>query len=345
MKKWIIILVLGVSLSCSQCDKDNGTKSTEEEKGVSEITYHGWDNSVRISNGDATIIVVPAIGRIMHYSLKDGDNILWENSSFFGKTLSEGQPYTVNGSMEWANFGGDKVWPTEQSEFPTINGHGWPPDHWFDGGRHDYELLENGVRITSQVSDYCGARSIREITLAETGSEVTINQTIEKIKAAQKRSVELIDFTIWNVTQIRNPQVAIFNLNPASSLDGGFRAWSASAAANFTREGGVGYFTVDYNNSQKLGADSDKWLGAIVEDYAFGEFFDFQPGERYPDGGLSAEVYTSPQYTEIELLSPFKALRLNETLQFNIKWRLAQLESNTPQEMRTEAVDWLNSFE
>ena len=44
------------------------------------------------------------------------------------------------------NFGGDKVWPNQQSEFVKINGHSWPPDHAFDGAVHEVELLPEGVR-------------------------------------------------------------------------------------------------------------------------------------------------------------------------------------------------------
>jgi|GEM_PF-549902 len=342
----LIFFGMLVMLTMSVCskDSDNGTDPSVEE-GVRTMTWHGWENSVEINNATTKVIVVPAIGRIMYYGFQDGNNVLWNNPQFFGKTLPEGKPYTQNGNVVWANFGGDKVWPTEQSRFPEINGRGWPPDHWFDGGRHDYELLENGVVITSQVSDYCGARISREIILDDETSELTINQTITKVKRAQNNSVEPINFTIWNVTQIRNPLMNLFNLNPNSSLENGYKLWQEEAGANFNVYDNTGVFLPDPGRSQKAGADSDEWLAAIVDNTVIGEFFSYQPGEEYPDGGLSAEVYTSPEYTELELLSPFEKLRIDESLNYTIKWRLHKLPSDASSmdAKRKAAVEWLNS--
>ncbi len=344
MKKFAMVAAL-LAIMVASCSQDNGSEP-EEESGVATITYHNWENSVRISNGDCRLIVVPKIGRIMYYGLAGGNNVLWENSQWFGRTLPENGPIMQNGSPVWANFGGDKVWPTEQSQFGEINGFSWPPDPYFDGMSQEYELLENGVKITSPVSKFNGARVIREIRLAETGTEVTINQTIEKVRAAQKRSVELIDYTIWNVTQIKYPLMTILNLNPNSTFSNQFYDMSGAAAANFTKYDSVAVFMPSPTESQKVGVDGDNWLAAVVGDVVIGEFFDRVSGAEYPDNGCSAQVYTSPEYTELEILSPFKALRLNETHDFTIRWRLHKLPESavSPDQIRTAAVNWLQSF-
>ena len=56
--------------------------------------------------------------------------------------------------------------------------------------------------------------------------------------------------------------------------------------------------------AQKTGADSERWLAGIVDDVALVEFLRRDATQRFPDGGLSAEVYICPDYTELELLSP-----------------------------------------
>jgi len=75
------------------------------------------------------VVVVPAIGRIMYFGLQDGRNVLWHDPAQYGRVLPTGGAFRENGEFVWTNFGGDKVWPTEQSEFQRINGHAWPPDH------------------------------------------------------------------------------------------------------------------------------------------------------------------------------------------------------------------------
>jgi len=338
--------MLTLLLSCSK-ENEQTTAPETPEPGVREITYRGWDNAVEITSEEARVVVVPAIGRIMFYGPIDGDNVLWENPAFFGKTLPPGQPYTENGSVIWANFGGDKVWPTEQSDFPAINDRSWPPDHWFDGSTHDAELLNMGVRLTGPVSDYCGARSVREITLAKDGTVLTISQRIEKAKSARKRSVEPISYTIWNVTQIRSPEAALIKLNANSRFQQRHYLFSSAAGARFTVQGDAGIFVPDPAASLKMGADSDGWVGAVIGDVAIGEFFQFQADAAYPDNGLSAEIYTSPEYTELELLSPLKRLALGEKMDYTITWDLYRLPSsaNSTSKRIDAAVNWLNNHQ
>ena len=127
-----LFLYLGVvSTMCSKESSDNNpTSPSAEPTGevtITKTTYNGWENSYEMTNGLVKVVVVPAIGRIMYYGFADETNILWNNPSYYGKTLPYGQPYRENGAVTWANFGGDKVWPTEQSQFPAINGYSWPP--------------------------------------------------------------------------------------------------------------------------------------------------------------------------------------------------------------------------
>ena len=61
--------------------------------GIKVGPYTGWSNSVSLYAEDVQVkvVVVPAIGgRVAHYSL-NGDNIIFENSESFGKTLSDHQ--------------------------------------------------------------------------------------------------------------------------------------------------------------------------------------------------------------------------------------------------------------
>ena len=345
----IIFYVAVVTTMCSKDSKDNNpTAPGAEPSGevtITKIPYKGWQDSYEMTNGLVNVVIVPAIGRIMFYGYVDDTNILWDDPALYGKTLPYGQPYKVNGNLTWANFGGDKVWPTEQSQFPAINGHSWPPDHWFDGGAHKAEEITNGVRITSQVSKYCGAQSVREIVLDPNSTALSIHQTIKKITRAEKSSVEPIDYTIWNVTQIRPPRMALFNLNPNSKISNRLYLWQREAGSSVTTIGDVASLIPHPTNSQKAGADSDYWLGAIVGNVVIGEFFRLQAG-TYPDDGLSAEVYTSPQYTELELLSPFARLNTGESTHFDISWRLFKLPSDatTVSQKREAAVEWLNSY-
>ena len=314
------------------------------ETRVVQIEYQGWENSVEISNEQTQLIVVPAIGRIMHYGFRGDDNILWTDSNLYGHTLVGAPKKNQRGNYVWTNFGGDKVWPNEQADFKKINGYSWPPDHWFDGTAQEIKILSDGVVMTSTVSGYNGARIVREIRLASTGSRVSIHQHIEKHR---KVSVEPLRYTIWSVTQIVPPQEILYRLNPLSKFDNGYYAFPSgreTATKNFlVEEGGVGIFLPDPVKCQKTGADSDQWLAAIVEDTVIAQFFTLDTTREYPDGGLSAEVFTCPKYTELELLSPLVQLSVGQTLRFSIAWELYRLPAGlqTFEQRRVAALQWL----
>lgn len=337
------ILMAGFLIFCMCSDKKDITKPVATKDGVSQMKWNGWNQAYKISNASAQVIVVPEIGRIMYYGLKNGGNVLWTNTQTYGKTL----PENVANVRSWTNFGGDKVWPTAQDDFPTINGMSWPPDPYFDGAPHTVEVLEDGVIITSPVSQYCGAQSTREIRLAAEGSRLTIKQTLKKIQPTKYASAASVRNTIWNVTQIIPPDQTLFYLNSNSKFSNGYKLFAQGGAANFSVEGQTGIFIPGGGADQKAGADSDKWLAAIIDDVVIGEFFSYIPNQTYPDDGCSAEVYTSATYTELELLSATKLLRIGESMEFTIAWELFKLPETvvTAAEKRNAAVAWLNSKE
>ncbi|MEI6211539.1 MAG: hypothetical protein WCR06_07920, partial [bacterium] len=75
------------------------------------------------------------------------------------------------------------------------------------------------------------------------------------------------------------------------------------------------------------------------------ERFRFDPAAAYPDGGLSATVFTCPDYTELELMSPFAALQIGQALEFPITWELHRLPAacQTAKDRRMAALDILNA--
>jgi len=140
--------------------------------------------------------------------------------------------------------------------------------------------------------------------------------------------------------------MALMNLNSNSKLSMHYKLMKPNTAENFSVNGEIGVLIPDERKQQKVGADSDYWLAAIVDDVVIGEFFRLQPGATYPDGGMSAEVYTDPDYTEIELLSPLQQLEIRESMKFSIVWRLHKLshDAKTTIEKRMAALAWLNTF-
>ncbi|MDB4584120.1 hypothetical protein N9164_13275 [Draconibacterium sp.] len=313
------------------------------------INYYGWTNSVQLSNTEIKLIVVPQIGRIIHFSYLDQENLLYENPQFQGQTYSAENPYKVDGLIAHAAFGGDRIWPTVQDSFEVLNGSRGLSDPWIDGSEWEYELIENGIQITSRVSDYIGAKVTRTITLNAEGTTVTIQQKMEKIKRGKKRQLEPIPLTIWNLSKIKTPDFGLISLHKNSIFDNGIfmPSWPDninSAWKNYSKIGEVGMLIPDPVLFQKVGADSPGWVAGVTGNIVFGEFFHFDPNETYPDGGTSATIFTCSDFTELECLSPEKKLRTGKSIQFDIQWKLHKMEdTKNLTRKRKQAITWLEN--
>ncbi|PYX54211.1 MAG: hypothetical protein DMG73_19425, partial [Acidobacteria bacterium] len=75
--RWALLLLLA-SLTWTQQaapatqfqskTRDNARHQVSEyQVSVTNVTYHGWPNSLILSNGKVEVVVVPAIGRVMQF--------------------------------------------------------------------------------------------------------------------------------------------------------------------------------------------------------------------------------------------------------------------------------------
>ncbi len=311
------------------------------------INYKEWNNAIQLTNNEIKLVVVPQIGRIIHFSYINENNLLYENSALEGQVFSAEKPYKVNGEITHAGFGGDRIWPTKQDDFEKVNGNRGLSDPWIDGSEWKYEIVENGVKITSRISEYLGVKVTRIITLDKKGTTVNIHQKMEKVKLGQQENLEPIPLTLWNLSKVINPEFGILPLSKnsifANSIE--FQLWPDninSAPKNYSNHGNVGQLIPVPNLFQKMGTDSKGWVAGVYNDKVFGQFFAFDKNETYPDGGTSATIFTCTDFTELECLSPEKKLHVGETLEHNIQWKLKQIKADSQTEKREQAIKWLN---
>jgi hypothetical protein len=320
---------------------------------MKQTRYQGWSGAIELLNGDARVVIVPAVGRIMHYGFAGGSNLLWENGALLGRTLPQGEMLRERGEAVWANFGGDRIWPTEERFFPLLNGRVRPPDHWIDGQPWEAKLGAEGVTITSPVSRYCGARVVRNIRLAPQGTRLEIRERVEKVRLAERREHEPVPLTLWSLTQIHPPDEALISLSEASVFPGRYLAYrwpdvpDNDPAGHFFIEGAHGVFSVDPQHPQKIGADAPRWVAAVCGRTVIAEVFRHEAGRVYPEGGTSATIFTSPELAELECLSPLERLAVGGTLDHAVAWELLALpgEPLDGSARRRLVVEWLDGLE
>ncbi len=304
---------------------------------VTPATYKGWPNAFRLSNGIVEAVVVPQIGRIMAFHLvgQPETDPLWNSASWDGKPLPD-DPAT------WANYGGDKLWPSPQSEWPKHQPSAWPPDLSLDIGPYQATIIKNGLRLTGPPSPHYALHIVREITLHPGKAELFLNNRFFKNSDAQG-DASIFPVGIWSITQTRGDETVFLPLALTGHFPGvGYTALGSDTitAPNWSEMDQILTVTRDPTQSTKVGTDNPAgWIAALYGgDVLFSEHFQPETQETYPDKNTNAQVYTNAgddAYIEMELLGPLSMLKAGKTLTQHVSWRLQRLP-HVPQDM-TEA--------
>lgn len=323
---------------------------------VTRVTWHGWPGSVRLSNGIVEAVVVPAIGRIMSFGFvgRPETSPIFVNKDWDGKTVADADPAT------WAAFGGDKLWPSPQSEWPRHNVRAWPPDQTFDGDPEVAQILPDGVRLVTPDSVAFAARATRAVTMKPGEARLYIAQTlikdpdaanppiarmtvgvgagdppaVEAENAAARRLRDGFPLGIWSITQTRGDGTVFLPLATGGPFPRGYlplgEPGDVPSAPYFTAQNGLLRIARDPGKSHKIGAGaSEGWIASLYGGVVlFSEHYRYQPGAAYPDGGTPAEVYTNAgatAYIEMELLGPLVPLTHGSKISHDIYWQLQRL--------------------
>ena len=311
---------------------------------VTRITWQGWPGSIRLSNGLVEAVIVPTIGRIMAFQFVGypETNPIFVNKDWLGKTVAEADP------TQWASFGGDKLWPAPQSDWPKHNVRAWPPDQTFDGDPEIAELLPDGVRLTTPNSVAFAAHATRTITLHPNQARLYIAQTLWKDPDAASPETLPTGLTpeqggrlgrdgfplgIWSITQTRGDETVFLPLSSFGKFPLGYIPMgdpgTVVPSELFTVQGGTLRIVRDTHGTHKVGTDSGAgWIASLYSnDVLFSLHEPYQAGASYPDGGLPLEIYTNdnPAYVEMELLGPLTSLTHGNKITHDIYWQLQRL--------------------
>lgn len=297
---------------------------------IEEITYKGWKHAVEISNTDIRLIVVPEVGRILHFSFQNSENIFYENSELEGLLFKTGIFY--NQKIDAPNIGGNRILPCSEDYFHEITGFRHIPDPYINASTYSIKYLENGVVLKSPISNYLGIQIVRKITINDSGSQVYIDQKINKNKPAKNNQLEKIPLTLWSLSKIKTPNISYTKKSGKSVFQNGFTISEWPDAKNYASE------NVTINDNliilkssdgfpQKIGADAKNWVAGYVGNNLLIERFEFDDSAKYPDFGTSVTIFGNDLFSELEVLSPEKLLKVGESINYNIKWNLIKMSS------------------
>jgi hypothetical protein len=267
--------------------------------------YHGWADSIWISNGKVEAIIVPAIGRVMQFRLAGHtDGPFWENPDLLGARPNPD-------STTWLNFGGDKTWPSPVDTWQTVLSTNWPPPPGFDATPVVAQIDGWVVTLDYPVDEAFGIRVSREIKLANDAPVMTIKTRFEKV------GPPTLDAGISVITQLKEPLAAYARTPLTSVFAQGFLPMSDRVPPSLAIRDRLLSLNRNPQHPYKIGLDVGSLLW-VSDDTVLKIDSPRLLYRSYPDAGASAAISTHPDplpYVEFEMMAPAKQLRVGDVLE------------------------------
>jgi len=120
---------------------------------VEKVTWQGWSNCYRVTNGTVELIVTSDVGpRIMRYAFVGGQNLFKEFADQLGKS----------GEQKFQLRGGHRVWKAPEDPIAT-----WAPDNV----PVQVQITPQGLAAREPVEPLTGLQKEMEIALAPEGTD------------------------------------------------------------------------------------------------------------------------------------------------------------------------------
>jgi hypothetical protein len=282
---------------------------------------------VRLRNDTVEVVFATATARIVRYGFVGGGNLLW--------TLADAKPYAA-ATGTWNNWGGDKAWIWPQDDWGPVTGKGWPPPPEAETVERLERPTPLSLRTVSPVVPAYNVRVVRDIRLADTGTELTVTSRLvpEDGVAGTDRP-----FAVWVVAQVGARADGIY-VRAVTNDVRWFRFKGGEALANPVPVAGTRVLRLDRDPTQggKVGLDGDAFGVRYGDTLFVQKASPFAVGGRF-DPGARLQLYATPDvspqfppaagpYAELELTAPLLPRDRVADGPLTVVWSLHRLPSN-----------------
>ncbi len=288
---------------------------------IEPTSFAGWPNCYRITNGNVELIATTDVGpRIIHCGFPGGQNLFATLPDQLGKS----------GEDKWMMRGGHRLWVA-----PEII----PDTYALDNAPVKATISDFGITLLQPLEPETGLQ--KEISIHLTDDEITVSHRIENTGPKSRRLAP------WALSQMAPGGVAIAafpsrgdhatQLQPTNPLV----MW---AYTDFSDERWL--FTKNYlilkadatkNSPQKAGLFNEKTFAAyLLGTDLFTKRADANAYAPHPDFHCSLEMFTNPEFLELETLGPLVDLLPDNSVGHVEHWSLhrnVHLGSFTDQEI------------
>ena len=284
-----------------------------ENTTLETVEFEGWPDCLRLSNGDAELVVTTRIGpRILRYGLPGGPNAFHVIPATRGQT----------GGNSWRPYGGHRLWLAPEAQprsyFPDNDPVG---SHAFTGGT---------LSVANPVEHTTGVAKEMRITLAPTGAAARV---VHKLTNHGPWPITLAP---WGLSIVAGGGRVVLPQEPFVSHDDDLLPARPLVLWKFTEMGdprwrwGDKYLSLRQEDGmttpQKVGTyNAQGWAAHLLPDQAFVVLIDVAPGgpAALTDQGSNFETYTEGPFQEMETLGPLVTLEPGQSAEHSEYWFLA----------------------
>jgi hypothetical protein len=268
-----------------------------------------------LSNGTVELIVLADVGpRIVHYGFCGHQNVFHELAGDRG--LGAGDDFRL--------YGGHRLWV-----WPEVARTYFP-----DNLPVTVSQEEDGVRFRASIEDCApGTRLEKEFVIAldADGTQVRIAHTITN------RSAEATELAVWCPTMMRPEGRAILPLPPRAAMDAEhFQSVGPMALWSFTDLKDPRWiFGTEFIQLLQAGNPQARFpeqMTGIFNPAGWGAYYSRSElfikraaavaSARYPDFGCNFEIFTNPEFLELETLGPIVELEPGQSASHTESWAL-----------------------
>jgi hypothetical protein len=308
---WCVLLFELVAIAQLSTQADEGKITVEK------VAYQGWQNNLRVSNGQAELILTLDVGpRIISYRLADGKNVFKNYPDQMGGS----------GEKEWMIRGGHRLWVGPEDLTRT---------YALDNRPIKYEETNGTVRLIPPPDSEYGIQKEIDVSLSPSGSKVTVLHRLTNVGA------EPTELAPWVLTVMGPGGIEIIPLPPKRPHPGppkNARSPKDFAANQFMTiwpffdfgdsrwHFGSRFITLHQDASKgptKIGlAHQLGWVGYLNQGTLFVKRFGYEEGKTYPDNGVNFETFTNQDMLEMESLGPLTRLAPGKSVEHTEHWEL-----------------------
>jgi hypothetical protein len=268
--------------------------------------YRGWKNTCHLSNGTVELTVLTDVGpRIVHYGFSGGENHFHEVDDHVGKT----------GGAEFRLYGGHRLWA-----WPEVERTYYP-----DNRPVSLRETQLGAVFCAPVEGNPPGTHLQrqiELELDSQGAHVKVIHTITN------RGREETRLALWAPTVLKPGGRAILPFPPRAAMDKDhFRSVAPLTLWSFTDFTdprwilGQDFLQLIHDENpggrfreQMTGLfNSAEWGAYVRGSCVFLKRAEVLGGVQYPDYGCNFEIFTNPEFLELETLGPVVDLRSGES--------------------------------